>query len=1445
MRVVSLTSQKGGKNIPPLNVKVDQFRGSDADLAATRQTHNQIKNSRGRTERLFNMRMNIARKTPTANANPAATNANTAANANASSRRRRGRSGGPSGGRNSDARTWNEQNAPQDYNGQSHQGMANYDKYASTRQRSSTDFSDYDRSPSPPNTTTAHKFGPKSVFSKATFKSLPSLRGKSQQQTEMARRNRPSQSRSRSRSPSGNRSISKNKKENRRQHQSRGETEFKAHPWILPPYLRLAPRVDAWFAFAVVSCAAVSSIGQIKSTTTNSSGAAAAYGLTFTSGDDYALSICAISFIVAFGIAAGMRYAPMRTALTKNIFPNNNNSDSNCVTSLLAPLKLTAELIVLSIMALLWIIAMPIIVNGNAHYSANKDVPLAMAGTDIWNANLYYSSWASFLLCAYLWVEVFTLTDRRGTLKVNVAGPYPLSSRLHQDNVFAKRWSLLVLTSVILMSASIVTYTSPSCKGILLKQTSYCNRALLGILLGGLFQFLIGFGVVALFRLSQMSTQLPRSRDALAPPAGIAVLSEHTRNLGTSSLAVLSLIVQTVNAGLLTSPTGGGPGNISGTLYFGSWLGFALALEMCIRYLELFTTSVVRSGGSGIGGGGGSSWSTAMSRGGRSTATDTPTVYEDDDNEDEESLTMRRALTDGGSVEDSESEVDTQQSAAGTQMSDGQMNDAQSFVFSYSVKQQPAATPLLRLRRKQDDPSAENGHYRRGVDPEEDSRDRKARSMSGGSSGSRSRGRRSPSEPDINKRSDPSMVGSIDARSLRESRSGDERSRNNDPDGEVDRYYDTSGNVATVDESSEGSFFDFTQKSRSFDNTRRTKAEPPSITSFHMDQVEKLDEIPSSHSSSRVPGTQQQQQQMQPEPAPSAAQIAQLANQLRAQGQDQPLRRQSTGTNLSPLQEGQEEISPTTGSDTGTNSDGSASTENGPPTIDGESADVHAQQTLQQQQQQQQREVGANLRTMQAMRGVMNSMPVHQADRSKKSGSGSSKMSSVGASTRSGSRSGSRKKGRRSGSSGHSSGRQASRHSRQSRQSTASRRTTSSYASMRSGSGESAILTDHSEQGDSAGQHGRRFNQLSAHSKPSAKSMRSASTFSSHVSTASAIMTDDEESGSNPPPTISDGISSNGNLSGFYSSSSSSKRSGSPKGNQGPPRGLPPPPFRRAAPDRQHDYGDAKSQHSGSVPVRSIQTRKGSLDSDTIVSDPTLDAGLDQSPKQNYSSDSQRSHKRKVAPPPPRQKTPDGPVQRHSSSTTDSYNKKYSDETDHKSSLSDENPSSQEGEGGEVVDNIVQAALAYAEKTHSASDPLAFANRGTGTTGTSLQPPLGQHKSISMPHQPSVQKKYLQSSSSYSFFTESDTQDDEGEQQSLYETQSRDSAPVEDLVSQALNHAQGQLDGKPPPNYSNPLQQQHHRTSEYSWVSGKSVGSMYSQDDTEISHQGEGVHYDC
>lgn len=322
----------------------------------------------------------------------------------------------------------------------------------------------------------------------------------------------------------------------------------------------------------------------------------------------------------------------------------------------------------------------------------------------------------------------------------------------------------------------------------------------------------------------------------------------------------------------------------------------------------------------------------------------------------------------------------------------------------------------------------------------------------------------------------------------------------------------------------------------------------------------------------------------------------------------------------------------------------------------------------------------------------------------------------------------------------------------------------------------------------------------------------------------SAILTDDE-SGSNPPPTISDGMSTKDNdLTGFSGPSQGKVRA--PAAAAGPP----PPPYRRS--NAHHDY-DGASHYSGGAPVRSILTNKGSGDADTIVSDPTLDAGL-ADPLTPPASAISRKNK---------------DSQYKSSSSTNSYNHKESDETDLRSS-SEINPSSHEGDdGNRVVDNIVAAALAYAEKTHSESV------RGSGTTSssqrkkpprslgstpgrggaTSLRPPQKQkQKSAKAIKTPTVGSD--SSSSIHSFYT--DESSDKGSQKRSHSTGNprfTKAAPVDDLVAKALSHAQGQLDTKKP---QPPVTQQHRP----GVGTGKSVTSMYSEETDFSYHE---VHFDC
>ena len=233
-------------------------------------------------------------------------------------------------------------------------------------------------------------------------------------------------------------------------------------------------------------------------------------------------------------------------------------------------------------------------------------IPLAVAGYEIWNANLFYSSWISSILCGYLWIEVFTLHDRGGTTLVllqhhpqDATASYEdvvdgdarvVTTSAKSSNTFTKRWLFLLCTALIFMSSSISTYTSPVCQGNVLKSSSYCKLALTGIIVGGVFQLLITLCVGLFYRLSHTSRRNGSNANCNNTEI-MTILSIRKRNLFASAAAVMSLILQIINTAVLTSPTGGGPGSISGTLYFACWMGFVLSFELCLRYLDVYSTA--------------------------------------------------------------------------------------------------------------------------------------------------------------------------------------------------------------------------------------------------------------------------------------------------------------------------------------------------------------------------------------------------------------------------------------------------------------------------------------------------------------------------------------------------------------------------------------------------------------------------------------------------------------------------------------------------------------------------------------------------------------------------------------------------------------------------------------------------------------------------------------
>jgi len=145
--------------------------------------------------------------------------------------------------------------------------------------------------------------------------------------------------------------------------------------WILPINYKYNTRVDIWLLLSISSCAALSSIGLVFSSNTT--------GIEIGNSPKYALSTTILSFIISLVLSIGLRYAPLRMGLTTNIMPlpalsssyNNHRSNSSkrfCLRKgqqlLLYKMNITYELLLLSLLCLLWVIALPIIVNGEVYY---------------------------------------------------------------------------------------------------------------------------------------------------------------------------------------------------------------------------------------------------------------------------------------------------------------------------------------------------------------------------------------------------------------------------------------------------------------------------------------------------------------------------------------------------------------------------------------------------------------------------------------------------------------------------------------------------------------------------------------------------------------------------------------------------------------------------------------------------------------------------------------------------------------------------------------------------------------------------------------------------------------------------------------------------------------------------------------------------------------------
>lgn len=310
------------------------------------------------------------------------------------------------------------------------------------------------------------------------------------------------------------------------------------HPFSVPPDRVLSPRADAWLLLSLTSVACAASLSVASPAAWRSTPESAALGCAGTSA---ALSLC---------VAAGFRYGPSRDGLTR---PPGGGA---------GPLaRATPELAVAVLTFALWLITSALVLRPAGQ--------MAVARTEIWNANLYFATWASASLASFLAADLVTSHHPSG-------GMLPRESSLLMGNAIPRGWALLFVASASLLACSAALGSGEACAGALGEARDACRTTAVGIAFGALGMVLpAGYRAVSL---------LDRGGD----PAEGAAGSNSKLHLASTALSVASFICYSVNAAFVTSPEPapgkGEPCNV----YFSSWACFAISLYLCVRHAEVY-----------------------------------------------------------------------------------------------------------------------------------------------------------------------------------------------------------------------------------------------------------------------------------------------------------------------------------------------------------------------------------------------------------------------------------------------------------------------------------------------------------------------------------------------------------------------------------------------------------------------------------------------------------------------------------------------------------------------------------------------------------------------------------------------------------------------------------------------------------------------------------------
>jgi hypothetical protein len=208
------------------------------------------------------------------------------------------------------------------------------------------------------------------------------------------------------------------------------------------------------------------------------------------------------------------------------------------------------------VIIIIWAGGLPVIMN-----PANS---IAVGYTDYLNANLFFSSWLTFIVAA--WIVGDLAKEMYGMDFVGIASPHVKSRR--------GKWYALIATSLIVMSSSVRVFRAFPCTADVMTKSPTCRQT----------KFAISAGVIG--TLFSMGATLWTGRGNFS----------HQSDWCSSAVMV---IIWSFGLGFITF--GSGPGQNIGNLYFATWGSFSLsvllAAESVREYLGM--REQARSGVSG------------------------------------------------------------------------------------------------------------------------------------------------------------------------------------------------------------------------------------------------------------------------------------------------------------------------------------------------------------------------------------------------------------------------------------------------------------------------------------------------------------------------------------------------------------------------------------------------------------------------------------------------------------------------------------------------------------------------------------------------------------------------------------------------------------------------------------------------------------------------------